>query len=161
MGLSIRVGRVLTHRELAEVAEEYATTVDALSEQQRFGSAECAGEWGYPSFHRFRKRVAWAEGIDLEDMVGYEGIIPDILRAGDPVPWSDCASPLAPLLYHSDNEGLLTPEECARMVERLHIIVEAFSDGVWGKPDYDKQEGRAFVAGMRLAVERGVPLLFG
>lgn len=116
--------------------------------------------WSYGGFMRFRRRVAFVEGIDLFRCEYYVEAItnqPGYYRSPDYstiipeehiVRWRDVSSKVKRLLTHSDCEGFLTPKECARMVDRLDEIVELFPDG-----DYDKQEGRKLVAGMKACVE--------
>lgn len=69
----------------------------------------------YSSFNELRRWLAeLALGIDLSDMRGFGGCRP----------WDEVDDDLAPLLNHSDFDGDLTPEECARVAPRLREVLE-------------------------------------
>lgn len=119
-------------------------------------------EWSYHGFMRFRRRLAWAEGFDLFRCESYVDPVRDrpdyymspdfqtVIHEAHVIRWDDLKTPLRRLFTHSDCDGFLTPKECVNMVDRLETIVESFPDG-----DYDKQEGRKLVAGMRQSIESG------
>jgi hypothetical protein len=93
-------------------------------------SSESAGligpHWAYGGFGRFRRRLAESEGFALDEMEGFKG------RRS----WSDVATPLEPLLNHSDCDGELTPEECAQVAPRLREVIST-----WLPDDYDARSG--------------------
>jgi hypothetical protein len=108
--------------------------------------------WSYGGFHEFRKRLADAEGIDLEGMAGfrrkpYPGV-PGVRS------WDDVATPLAPLLHHSDCDGELTREECAQVAPRLREILDQWAEEQGIAPgeghlrDYDVWMGRKLASAM-------------
>lgn len=109
-------------------------------------------QWAYSGFNRFRARLAAAEGIDLDSMVGFGGEQPWELPNDTPV------TSLAPLLNHSDCEGYLASYDCASVLPRLKAIVAGWgTDGSW---DYDTQHAGLLIEGMEHCAEYGCALVF-
>lgn len=98
--------------------------------------------WAYGGFHRFRERLAAAEGFRLDDMHGFKP-----LSLGDSAwtdrSWDDVDTPLRPLLDHSDCDGALTIDECVQVLPRLLEIVERWPDDEEHR--YDRTNGLALV----------------
>lgn len=113
--------------------------------------------WSYSGFMRFRRALAKAEGLNLDDMQGYADYPVGVETAapGRAIPWSSVSTPLEPLLNHSDCDGELTPDECAQIAPRLKEIV---SD--WPIDDYDRNAGLGLVAAMEHCAEHGENLEF-
>jgi hypothetical protein len=107
-----------------------------------------APRWSYGGFHLFRQRLADTLGIHLRAMQGYS-------QAPDAKPWDGVESDLLPLLLHSDCDGDMSPEDCARVAPALEAIVSQ-----WGDVDYDGRSGMALVAMMKEAAALGVALEF-
>jgi len=156
----------------------------------------CDAQWAYSSFGEFRKKVAAAAGIELDEMEGYEAsehlreVRKTINDGEDRVPldiemtnnlpkgksWDEIDDPIVPFLCHSDCEGILTPEECAKIAPRLKELIADWPEAIelnfpeeWqeiGYPawkqwtEHDKKNGDLLVAGMEWAAENGYPLEF-
>ncbi|MCX5407474.1 hypothetical protein OHA37_26875 [Streptomyces sp. NBC_00335] len=103
-------------------------------------------QWAYSGFALFRKTIANHEGIDLGKMQGF----------GGNRHWDSVATPLRPLLDHSDCDGELTPAECREVAPALRRIVEA----IWESGDYDHGSGLALADGMEQAAANDEPLEF-
>lgn len=114
--------------------------------------------WSYGGFARFRERLAAAEGIDLPRMVGFcdkYGRHDDGSECLATTRWDTVKSDLVPLLNHSDCDGELTPQECARVWPRLQEILLTFAPD-----DYDRREGLVLVREMQDAADGGYDLEF-
>lgn len=71
----------------------------------------------YVIFGLYRKRVAWAAGIDLTRMEGHasEGVL---------VPWSSLApDPIHTLLHHSDCDGSIPWRKCRALADRMESLL--------------------------------------
>lgn len=79
--------------------------------------------------------------------------------------WDGLVDPIVPLLYQSDCDGILTPEECATIAPRLRELVENWSDH-WtmehGKQiiNYDKENALKLAMGMEKAAASNENLEF-
>ncbi|MWA08455.1 hypothetical protein [Streptomyces sp. BA2] len=108
--------------------------------------------WSYTGFSMFRKWLAQAEGFSLAEMDGF----------GGDRPWSSVSTTLAPLLNHPDDEGDLTPAQCAAMLPRLETILNQRqpdnSDPVFRRRSEDVSE---LVTVLRICVDKDVELIFG
>ncbi|MFF7871034.1 hypothetical protein ACFZCT_31945 [Streptomyces qaidamensis] len=108
--------------------------------------------WSYTGFSMFRKWLAWVEGFALAEMDGF----------GGDRQWSSVSTTLAPLLNHPDDEGDLTPAQCAAMLPRLEDILNQResddSDPVLRRRIEDLSE---LVTVLRVCVDKDVELLFG
>ncbi len=112
----------------------------------------------YSSFNRFRREVAKAVGIDLEQMEGF--ISRFAAPTGDPIAWSSLApDPIHLFLNHSDCDGSIEAKDCGPIADRLEAIVPTLE-----KQDAEKrlpaflshaESARQFARGLRLAAERG------
>jgi hypothetical protein len=105
--------------------------------------------WSYRGFHAFRRRLAEAEGFDLDQMEGFGGDRTWNTTAGDSV------TPLEPLLYHSDCDGYLDSWDCEQVLPRLRAIVAS-----WPTSDYYRQQGELLIVGMEHTVEHGCAVSF-
>ncbi len=114
--------------------------------------------WAYSGFLNFRRRLAEAEGLQLEDMEGFT-TLPHRGNGGPGKPWYNAdgepVTPLAPLIYHSDCDGYLTSYECETVLPRLKEIVESWEDG-----DYDKEHAGYLIAGMLHSAKHGCAVVF-
>ncbi|MEU2062373.1 hypothetical protein [Streptomyces sp. NPDC013455] len=108
--------------------------------------------WSYTGFNMFRKWLAQVEGLSLAEMDGF----------GGDRQWSSVSTTLAPLLSHPDDEGDLTPAQCAAMLPRLEEILDQHepddSDPVLRRRTEDVSE---LVAVLRICVDKDVELIFG
>jgi hypothetical protein len=95
--------------------------------------------WGYISFNGFRTRLAATTGRTLESF--WTGQYND--------------HPLAPLLNHSDCDGEISPEDCARVAPALKAIMEQ-----WPENDSDRHKGLLLVEAMQECVVKKEPLEF-
>ncbi len=111
--------------------------------------------WSYSGFHHARTRLAAVIGVNLNAMQGFQRS----LIAGDtgqrPISWATVTDEIAPLLYHSDCDGELSPDECRALAPRLKQLVEH-----WPDDDYDKQKFLELAKGMEEAAAVGEPLVF-
>lgn len=108
------------------------------------GTAVRGPQWDYLSFGMFRARLAAAEGIALDRMVGYHG----------DREWSTAATDLEPLLNHADDRGVLTAAQCRRVSPRLRQLVLTMVD------EYDRNAGMALADLMDDCAVRGADLEF-
>ncbi|MFJ2627640.1 hypothetical protein ACIO6T_30640 [Streptomyces sp. NPDC087532] len=106
--------------------------------------------WSYTGFSMLRTWLAQVEGFVLPDMVGF----------GGDRQWSSVSTTLAPLLHHPDDEGDLTPAQCAAIQPRLEAIL--------GQPQPDDPVHRRrlediseLVSVLRVCVDKDVQLIFG
>ena len=110
------------------------------------------------AFDRFRRAVAEAIGGSWPEHHGEEWFWGD--------GYSEQSHPgLFAFLSHSDCEGEISPQECGRLADELEALLprlDALGDGA-GHIARDGGYGdvcRQFIAGCRLAAERGEPLEF-
>lgn len=101
--------------------------------------------WSYSGFGDFRKRLAESIGITLEEMKGFSPI-------GKSWPFSH---PVEALLAHSDCDGVLSPYECAQIVEPLREIIRQ-----WDEIDYDRVHGELLAGFMEKCAADFRPLIF-
>lgn len=94
--------------------------------------------WAYGGFADFRRRLAFEEDINLDDMAGFEReVFPGSGEwVGKALPWHDEAGKpitvLEPLLNHSDCGGELTWEQCDQIVDRLEEILQGWEmESLW------------------------------
>ncbi|GAA4935016.1 hypothetical protein ACFPM3_05535 [Streptomyces coeruleoprunus] len=108
--------------------------------------------WSYTGFSMFRQWLARIEGFELAEMDGF----------GGDRQWSSVSTTLAPLLDHADDEGALTPAQCAAMLPRLEAILNQpepdDSDPVLRRRIEDVGE---LVTVLRICVDKDVELIFG
>lgn len=118
----------------------------AIGEEVRPGGPH----WSYGSFSDFRVSLARLIGMNLKKMDGY-------CRDPQALPksWKKWESdPICLLLNHSDCDGELSPEDCARCAPRLRELVGQLTDV------YDVQHGLILADYMDECAKRGVPLNF-
>ena len=117
--------------------------------------------WAYSGFMRFRKRVAWVEGLNLQLMEGYHhdgggccpSSKPGVVNTDEEIQkwhtrWADVETTLEPLFDHSDCDGVLTREECEQVLPRLVEILAVFPEG-----DRDRDQGVELCAGMQMVID--------
>ncbi|MBW8705673.1 hypothetical protein MBT84_39305 [Streptomyces sp. MBT84] len=106
--------------------------------------------WSYTGFNMFREWLAQAEGLTLAEMNGF---------GGDRM-WDSVSTTLAPLLDHPDDEGSLTPTQCAAMLPRLEAITDQQPKD--GDPVHERRvdDVRQLVAVVRYCLEKEVELIF-
>lgn len=102
----------------------------------------------YSAFGRWRGEIAKLIGIDLKAMEGFGGegkwgaLPPDALHV---------------LLNHSDCDGDIAPEDCAKIADRLEELLPS----VPADPmDYTRKKTEAFIKGCRAAAAAGERLDF-
>ncbi|MER6150680.1 hypothetical protein ACWCQB_16930 [Streptomyces hirsutus] len=108
--------------------------------------------WSYTGFGMFRKWLAQVEGFALAGMDGF----------GGDRQWSSVSTTLAPLLNHPDDEGDLTPAQCAAMLPRLEEILGRHEPDA-GDPLLRRriEDVSALVTVLRICVDKDVELVFG
>lgn len=95
---------------------------------------------------------------------------------GPKISWKTIKDPIKYLLHHSDCEGTIGPKRCALIADRLEQIINDWpeshnlkTDPFWQErgypvemnlPDYDKEQARGLIAGMREAAKLNKPLEF-
>ncbi|MGW4603807.1 hypothetical protein ACWENS_11115 [Streptomyces sp. NPDC004532] len=106
--------------------------------------------WSYTGFDMFREWLAQTEGLALAEMNGF---------GGDRM-WDSVSTTLAPLLDHPDDEGSLTPTQCAAMLPRLEAITDQQPKD--GDPVHERRvdDVRQLVAVVRYCLEKEVELIF-
>ncbi|MFB6961725.1 hypothetical protein ACFCYB_33250 [Streptomyces sp. NPDC056309] len=108
--------------------------------------------WSYAGFNMFREWLAHAEGFTLAEMNGI----------GGGHTWSSISTTLAPLLDHPDDDGSLTPTQCAAMLPRLEAIIDQLqhedSDPVLQRRVDD---ARQLVTVMKYCLDKDVERIFG
>ncbi|MGW4658340.1 hypothetical protein ACWEP2_29025 [Streptomyces sp. NPDC004279] len=106
--------------------------------------------WSYTGFDMFREWLAQTEGLALAEMNGF---------GGDRM-WDSVSTTLAPLLDHPDDEGSLTPTQCAAMLPRLEAITDQQPKD--GDPVHERRvdDMRQLVAVVRYCLEKEVELIF-
>ena len=102
--------------------------------------------WSYSGFDDFRQRLAREIGIELNEMEHFGGARP----------WSDVVSDIVPLLNHSDCDGELSPEDCARVAPALRRLIARWAE----RGDYDREMGERLAGMMEIAGARGLRLIF-
>ncbi|SHF88580.1 hypothetical protein SAMN05444320_105347 [Streptoalloteichus hindustanus] len=107
--------------------------------------------WSYNRFDVFRRRLAQAGGFTLSEMRGF----------GGERPWDSVSTTLEPLLDHPDDDGTLTPAQCAAILPRLEAIADQ-----WRQCDNDPllkpyvDDALQLVTVLRCGVDKNVDLLF-
>lgn len=105
-------------------------------------------QWSYTGFARFRERLAENEGFTLGEMQGFHGD-----RS-----WDEIASPLKPLLNHSDCDGEMTSEEAAQVWPRLVEIAENRRGD--GELEWNMRGLQSLIELLQGAAENGWTVLF-
>ncbi len=136
----------------------------------------------YSAFMRWRTEVAKVAGMPpLMAMEGFwndssntkrivehitDEWIKDALKAdvldGLPILWSALKpDPLHVLLYHSDCDGEISPEDCALIADRLEDLLPLMPQGdAGGHIGNWRDKTQAFIDGCRLAAAANEPLDF-
>jgi len=110
------------------------------------GFAQSDANWSYSGFMRFRGRLANAINIDLMSMQGFSAL---------GISWNTINDDIVPLLFHSDCDGSLTPDECHTVAIRLAEIIKD-----WDDDDYDKFQAQLLIEGMNKCYENDEHLEF-
>lgn len=107
--------------------------------------------WSHYGFNLFRQWLAQTEGLALAEMVGFAGNRP----------WSSVTTTLAPLLDHPDDDGDLTPAQCAAMLPRLEAIISERSKAA-DDPILQRRidNTRQLIDVMKYFVNKDIPLDF-
>ena len=110
--------------------------------------------WSCTGFNRFRSRLADLIGISLDEIAGYGG---NKTFEGE-------EDPIVPLLDHSDCDGDLSPEECAKIAPRLKEMIGILSkraeSGESYEYEYDIIVGMRLAEGMAEAAEKNERFVF-
>lgn len=114
--------------------------------------SHCDARWSYSGFMRFRTKLASSIGVTLGDMEGFSDQNPGR-------EWSTIDDPIVPLLDHSDCDGELSPQDCARVAPRLREIIASWSRGDV-RDDHDIRSGLLLADGMGAAANAGEALRF-
>jgi len=114
--------------------------------------------WSYSGFSEFRLRLANEANIHLKSMQGF----------GGSMEWSN--DDIVPLLHHSDCDGDLSPEDCAKVAPRLLELISEWNSmqerftGPEMPEDfifrYDKQQATLLAQQMKYCAENKVKLQF-
>ena len=139
------------------------------------------GAWhgAYSAFMRWRIEIAKIAGIPLELMEGFytddmnamklaefaganaEGVV-TLLKQNCPISWDILRpDPLHILLNHSDCEGEIAPEDCAKIADRLEELLVHMPPGdAGGHIGNWRDKTQTFIDGCRAAAAAGEPLDF-
>lgn len=98
------------------------------------GFSHCKASWSYTGFNYFRS--------DLWKACGLNGTLSDFYLSDSGI---EEDHPLYDLFNHSDCDGILTPEQCAKIAPALKDAIQSWDD------DYDKENGLMLVEGMEAA----------
>ena len=101
--------------------------------------------WSYSGFNRFRTKIAALLGIQLDAMSGFGGITAWTTFEDDPIHI---------FLNHSDCDGKLLPEECAKIAPRLKALIAKLDE------EWDRESGILLTDMMDKCVEADRPLIF-
>jgi hypothetical protein len=107
--------------------------------------SRCKAHWGYSGFHYFRVKLASEIGINLDEMAHF---------AEDGKSWENIEDDIKPLLIHSDCDGDMKPEICAKVAPRLRQLIKDWDDC------YDKQQAMELARGMDKCAKAKKPLVF-
>ena len=116
--------------------------------------------WAYGSFHLFRTRLAEAEGIDLNQMEGFQRPIGEYARNSWTKDDGEDITILRPFLDHSDCDGELSWQECEQVVDRIEEILDEWEKVFDSELYFDINEGRVLVSEMRACIETKEALEF-
>lgn len=96
-----------------------------------FRYKEHYAQWSYSGFNEFRTKLAKEAGITLSEMEGFGSRDPEtpwqFVEAGTKK-WSAVKDPIVPLLNHSDCDGEIGPQDCARVAPRIRELVARWDD---------------------------------
>lgn len=139
---------------------------------------------GYISFMAWREKIAEVAGMPpLMFMEGFyeagghrdplqclhlccaerkPSLVSEKSRRALPIRWDALKpDPLHVLLYHSDCDGDISPEDCKGIADRLEEILPRFPEGDGGGHIGNwKEKTQQFIDGCRAAHEAGEPLEF-
>lgn len=139
------------------------------------------GAWhgAYSAFMRWRQEVARIADIPLELMEGFFGPqtnqmqlagyagknaepLIEMIGRNCPIAWESLRpDPLHVLLSHSDCDGEIAPEDCAKIADRLEELLPQFPEGDGGGHIGNwRDKTVTFIEGCRAAAAAGEPLDF-
>ncbi len=101
--------------------------------------------WSYSGFNRARTRLVAILGYDFDVLCDHSV----------PAPKSLLEDSIAPIIFHSDCDGDISPEHCKTTAPRLRELIAA-----WPEDDFDRQQFEMLAAGMDDAAEANEPLEF-
>lgn len=103
-----------------------------------------------------------ALGFAKENMWASELLSAFYYGSNFPIKW-ECLkpSPLHVLLSHSDCDGRIEPDDCAQIAQELEELLPSLPYGSGGGHIGDwREKTQAFIAGLRLAAQRGEAIEF-
>lgn len=106
--------------------------------------AQSEAHWSYSGFNRFRRRLAKADGYDLDEMWELE----------DSGKKSFKDLPMHDFYFHSDCDGKLTVEQMRVILPRFRELLKMIED------DYDVWEGNILADDMENCILDGEELEF-
>jgi hypothetical protein len=138
------------------------------------------GAWSgsYGAFSRWRQKIAQVAGIPpLQFMEGFwqKGRYDDPFREmaceapniaatfydSLPIKWDILkADPLHILLYHSDCDGEIAPDDCKQIADRLEELLPLLEGDGGGHIGNYREKTQTFIDGLRLAVKLNEPIEF-
>ncbi len=101
--------------------------------------------WTYSWFRKFRRRLADSIGINIRDMAGF----------GGEISWGTVHDDIVPLLDHSDCDGELSPDDCAKVAPRLSEVINP-----WPNDDWMREQRMILAAEMERHSASGEYLVF-
>ncbi len=107
----------------------------------------------YSAFMRWRTEIARLIDVPLDKMEGFVlgGVKWETLRP----------DPLYALLSHSDCDGEIAPDDCAKIADRLEELLPKLPEGdAGGHIGYWREKTKQFIDGCRAASAAGEPLDF-
>jgi hypothetical protein len=143
------------------------------------------GSWSYSGFNEFRRKLAKEIGLNLGDMEGFHNISRDYLedngweayrnaieadyKSEKKIKWETIDDPIKELLNHSDSEGMIKPELCGAIANRLEELIKSWPLKIQLTPpdsmqkhlgyppqmeidDYDVVQAKLLISGLREAV---------
>lgn len=134
----------------------------------------------YSAFMRWRQEIARLAGVPLELMDGFfdpaqnnamalakiagdnANALRELLTRNCPIRWDSLKpDPLHVLLYHSDCDGEIAPDDCAKIADRLEELLPLLPSGEGGGHIGNwRDKTSKFIAGCRTAAAAGEPLDF-
>lgn len=142
------------------------------------GFSHGGAHWSYSGFNEFRRLLAREISLILEDMEGFHHYQHEdvnnlmtqmkisyaeahsrlVSQEGPKKSWEEVLDPLKDLLYHSDCDGHLTPEQCKKIAPRLREVVNKWADDhIMG---FHKRQALLLASGMDDCVRENKKLEF-
>lgn len=113
--------------------------------------SHCKAHWSYSGFKIFREKL-W-------NSCGFTGRLYDLYynKIDESEPFKDqirIDHPLYDFFNHSDCDGQLTVEQMNKIIPKMKSVIENWED------DYDKQQAKFLIDGMKEAILRNENLEF-